>query len=29
MGPRILGGDFETLVYPIDDGAYYQTTLAY
>ena len=29
MGPRILGEDFETLVYPVDDGAYYQTTLAY
>ena len=29
MGPRILGEDFETLVYPIDDGAYYQTTFAY
>jgi len=29
MGPRILGADFETLVYPVDDGAYYQTTLAY
>ncbi|WP_267164290.1 hypothetical protein [Halovenus salina] len=29
MGPRILGEDFETLVYPVDDGAYYQTTFAY
>ena len=29
MGPRILGEDFERLVYPIDDGAYYQTTFAY
>lgn len=29
MGPRILGEDFETIVYPVDDGAYYQTTLAY
>jgi len=29
MGPRISGEDFETLVYPVDDGAYYQTTLAY
>jgi hypothetical protein len=29
MGPRIVGDDFETLVYPVDDGAYYQTTLAY
>jgi hypothetical protein len=29
MGPRIVGDDFETLVYPVDDGAYYQTTFAY
>jgi len=29
MGPRILGENFETLVYPVDDGAYYQTTFAY
>ncbi|ADE02116.1 uncharacterized protein HVO_A0068 (plasmid) [Haloferax volcanii DS2] len=29
MGPRVVGEDFETLVYPVDDGAYYQTTLAY
>jgi hypothetical protein len=29
MGPRIVGNDFETLVYPVDDGAYYQTTFAY
>jgi len=29
MGPRIRGEDFETLVYPIDDGADYQTTFAY
>jgi hypothetical protein len=29
MGPRIVGGDFETLVYPVGDGAFYQTTLAY
>jgi hypothetical protein len=29
MGPRIVGEDFETLVYPVDDGAYYQTTFAY
>lgn len=29
MGPRIVGKDFETLVYPVDDGAYYQTTFAY
>jgi len=29
MGPKITGDDFETLVYPVDDGAYYQTTFAY
>ena len=29
MGPRFVGDEFETLVYPIDDGAYYQTTFAY
>ena len=29
MGPRFVGKDFETLVYPVDDGAYYQTTFAY
>ena len=29
MGPRIVGDDFETLLYPVDDGAYYQTTFAY
>jgi len=29
MGPQIRGEDFETLVYPVDDGAYYQTTFAY
>ena len=29
MGPRIVGEDVETLVYPVDDGAYYQTTFAY
>jgi len=28
-GPRIVGDDFETLVYPVDDGIYYQTTFAY
>jgi hypothetical protein len=28
-GPRIVGEDFETLVYSVDDGAYYQTTFAY
>ncbi|MDQ2055941.1 hypothetical protein [Halobellus sp. H-GB7] len=29
MGPRVVGDDFETLVYPVEDGAYYQTTFAY
>jgi len=29
MGPRFHGEDFETLVYPVDGGAYYQTTFAY
>ncbi|QKY18707.1 hypothetical protein [Halorubrum sp. CBA1229] len=29
MGPRVVGEDVETLVYPVDDGAYYQTTFAY
>jgi len=29
MGPRVVGEDFETLVYPVADGAYYQTTFAY
>jgi hypothetical protein len=29
MGPRVVGEDFETLVYPVDDGAYFQTTFAY
>jgi len=29
MGPRIIADDFETLVYPVDDGAFYQTTLAF
>lgn len=29
MGPRFVGDDFETLVYPVEDGAYYQTTFAY
>ncbi|WP_196219626.1 hypothetical protein [Halorubrum sp. BV1] len=29
MGPRVVGENFETLVYPVDDGAYYQTTFAY
>ena len=29
MGPRIRGKNFETLVYPVDDGTYYQTMFAY
>jgi hypothetical protein len=29
LGPRLVGDDFETLLYPVDDGAYYQTTFAY
>ncbi|AAV44714.1 unknown (plasmid) [Haloarcula marismortui ATCC 43049] len=29
MGPRFVGDEFETLVYPVDDGAYYQTTFTY
>jgi hypothetical protein len=29
MGPRVVGEDFETLVYPVNDGAYFQTTFAY
>ena len=29
MGPRFVGDEFETLVYPVDDGAYYQTAFAY
>lgn len=29
MGPRFVGEEFETLVYPVDGGAHYQTTLAY
>lgn len=29
MGPRFVGDEFETLVYPVGDGAYYQTTFAY
>jgi hypothetical protein len=29
MGPRFTGEEFETLVYPVDDGAYYQTTFTY
>jgi len=29
LGPRFVGDEFETLVYPVDGGAYYQTTFAY
>lgn len=29
LGPRFVGDDFETLVYPVEDGTYYQTTFAY
>lgn len=29
MGPRFVGEGFETLVYPVGDGAFYQTTFAY
>jgi hypothetical protein len=29
LGPRFVGDEFETLVYPIDKGAYYQTTFSY
>jgi len=29
MGPRIIADDFETLVYPVGDGTFYQTTFAY
>lgn len=29
MGPRFCGEDFETLLYPVDGGAYYQSTFAY
>ncbi|GAA0541117.1 hypothetical protein GCM10008994_15240 [Halorubrum ejinorense] len=29
MGPRLVGDEFETLVYSVDDGSYYQTTFAY
>ncbi|MGM0718773.1 MAG: hypothetical protein ACQET5_16745 [Halobacteriota archaeon] len=29
MGPRFVGDEFETLVYPVGDSAYYQTTFAY
>jgi hypothetical protein len=29
LGPRFVGDEFETLIYPVADGAYYQTTFAY
>lgn len=29
MGPRFSSEEFETVVYPVADGAYYQTTFAY
>jgi hypothetical protein len=29
LGPRFVGDEFETLVYPVGDGTYYQTTFAY
>jgi hypothetical protein len=29
LGPRIVGDEFETLIYPVDDGGSYQTTVAY
>jgi hypothetical protein len=29
MGPRFVADDFETLVYPVDDGSHHQTTIAY
>jgi hypothetical protein len=29
MGPRFVGDEFETLVYPVDGGTHYQTTFAY
>lgn len=29
MGARFVGDEFETLVYPADDGAYYQNTFVY
>ena len=29
MGPRFVGDDFETLVYPVNNGESYQTTFAY
>jgi hypothetical protein len=29
MGPRFVGDEFETTVYPVDGGTYYQTTFTY
>jgi hypothetical protein len=29
MGPQFVSDEFETLLYPINGGAYYQTTFAY
>jgi len=29
LGPRFVGDEFETLVYPVDDSTHYQTTFAY
>jgi len=29
IGPRVVGDDFETLVYPVDDGACYQKPFEY
>ena len=29
LGPRFVSDEFETLVYPVEDGASYQTTFAY
>jgi hypothetical protein len=29
MGPRFVGDEFETLLYPVGDGTAYQTTFAY
>jgi len=29
MGPRFVGDEFETPVYRVDGGVYYQTTFAY
>lgn len=29
MVPRFVGDEFETLVYPVGDGTFYQTTIAY